>query len=865
MNPNNNPAKMLGVLSETLGGVRRAFQADAPGSGDYVPYRVRHEEIDRPKLSGILPYVGFLPAERVFTTNTGIGFCLELLPQSGANQEMADILSSLYASCPAGTGVQFHLFSNPGLLGEFMRYGRMRPKDGDADEAERLNGRPVRNRNIYRAMVRKQIDYLMRGTRQSLFPHCGYLLRDFRLVCSVIMSGNEKDAGTIESLVTLREGMSQTLKSAGFPASEMSADDLINFLHPILNPTKMFSTRPSETLLNYDDGRPIKSQIVERDTVCRVSPKGLIFGLPDEGEIEVRSYSPLSYPKSFPLWRMGALIGDFFQDTVKYSCPFMITMGVHVLDFSSTKNAAIIKGARATQNASSQMAKYAPEIQAQKQDWDAVVKRLDEGHGMVRMYHQLTLFSQRSRATHDELNAMAVWRSAGFTLASDRYMQKQALLASLPLTLCKEFAAELKQDERISTKTTHNAVHLAPMLGEWKGSGDPVMAYFGRRGQLMWLDFFSNRQGNYNVAITGVSGSGKTALMNYIILSYLGIGAKVFIIDIGRGYEKLCRVAGGKFIEFLPSNPICINPFSWVENISEDMKMLKPLLAKMASPSTTLANYQYAKLEEAISRIWERNGRDSTVTDVASYLLNECFEGDGAPDRRARDIGVQLYPYTKNGMYGKFFEGPATIDLNGDLVVLELEELKSSKDLQKVVLFIVMYRITYEMYLSRDRKKICPIDEAWQFFDDEGDTVDFVEEGYRRARRYNGSFISGTQGVRDYYKTLGSQATYVNADWKIYLRQDAEQIETLEKEGRLVLGEAMKRQILSLKTESGMFSEAVVRSPMGGGIVRIILDPFTLLLASSMPDDFNAISAKRAMGMDVTEAIESVLADRGIA
>ena len=45
-----------------------------------------------------------------------------------------------------------------------------------------------------------------------------------------------------------------------------------------------------------------------------------------------------------------------------------------------------------------------------------------------------------------------------------------------------------------------------------------------------------------------------------------------------------------------------------------------------------------------------------------------------------------LYPYTKHGMYGKFFEGPCTLNINNNFIVLELEELKQKKDLQKIVL-----------------------------------------------------------------------------------------------------------------------------------------------------------------------------------
>ena len=47
---------------------------------------------------------------------------------------------------------------------------------------------------------------------------------------------------------------------------------------------------------------------------------------------------------------------------------------------------------------------------------------------------------------------------------------------------------------------------------------------------------------------------------------------------MGRSYEKACRNVGGSFIEFTESAGISLNPFSFVEDIDEDMELLQPLL-----------------------------------------------------------------------------------------------------------------------------------------------------------------------------------------------------------------------------------------------------------------------------------------------
>jgi hypothetical protein len=52
-------------------------------------------------------------------------------------------------------------------------------------------------------------------------------------------------------------------------------------------------------------------------------------------------------------------------------------------------------------------------------------------------------------------------------------MMTQALIGSLPMTLSAPFHADLKRMKRVTTKTSANAVHLAPLVAEWQGTGTP--------------------------------------------------------------------------------------------------------------------------------------------------------------------------------------------------------------------------------------------------------------------------------------------------------------------------------------------------------------------------------------------------------
>lgn len=870
------------MLNNIAAFVKEAFTGGVKERDDYIPTPVRilQELINQPRLAGLMPYNAYMPDEQMFIIDQGgynddkktegLGFCLEITPQTGANQEMSRVLTSLYSACPAGTGVQFHLFGSPTLLPQLKQYANLRPEDPIDEEAMLRLGRKQRNQNIYRALVRRRIDYYLKGTARSLFRNTPYLLRDYRLVLSVVVPGTADNRNAVDAAMILRDGMQSTLRSANFGSWAWDAEALINWTDKILNAHKLFYDR-DDFWQKYDPGKVLRSQVVGRDTVCRVPDDGksIIFGTSaQQNETAVRSYSVRSYPTSFELWQMGALIGDFNQQALSYPCPFLITEGVTVLDYERSRGAARMKAARATQNADSYMARFMHDMQEQKRDWDSVVKAFDDGRATVKMYHQIMLFAPKKEIERAEQSARAIWRARGFDISSDTYMQIQALQASMPMNLSQAFASDLDKVGRVTTKTTENAVNLSPMLAEWKGTNTPVVQLFGRRGQIMNLDLFENTGGNFNFSCVASSGSGKSVFLEELAISNLGVGAKVWIIDVGKSYEKLCRTLGGEFIEFTPNNTIGLNPFSMVKDLEEEMELLKPLLLQMASTRPEDTKWAGSLVEQAIRRIWREKGNAMTVTDIYALLLTGKIDPDAPEiDQRLRDIATCLYPFTVHGSYGRYFDGPATIDFSRDFVVLELEELKAKKDLQSVVLFIIMYRITQTMYLGdRSRRMLAIIDEAWDIMGSSESGVSasasFVEAGYRRARKYGGAFGTATQNVEDYYKNAAATAAINNADWLFLLRQKAESIELLQKNGRLMMDEFTKRSIMSLRTEHGMFSEVYMHSPLGSGIGRLLLDPFSLLLYSTRAEDYAAINAKRQMGMSVPEAIEAVLADR---
>ena len=814
-----------------------------------------------------LPYSAYLAAEKIFVNRDSMGVMLELMPQSGADERMAEVLVSLYANCPPGTGIQFHLFGSPQVRTQLRHYANLRVEDLTQAEQAKQWGRPARNENLFRKLARQRAEHLLQGAQKSLTSGFHYTIRDFRLMLSVAFPGNAEDLNKRDELMALRDSMSSTLRSASLPNRVCDAADLINWCALFTNPDRISQTDAPD--LHYDDGRELRDQIVDFDTIQDPHPGGLTLWKEASPDVlEARFYSIKSFPERFALWQMGSLIGDLMQPALQYSAPFLLTLGVQVLDPNITKSVVTANHVRATQNAKSKMADVMPDVNKKLQDWTAAADAIDTGGSLVSLYHQLALFTTPAKAVSAHETANAIWRGRGFQLNADAYMHRQALLASLPMTLSETFHKDLAKMRRVTRKTMANAIHMAPLIAEWRGTRTPALVFGGRRGQLMTLDIFDNDLGNYNFAIIGAPGSGKSVLMNEMAWSYRAIGAKVWMLDLGRSFEKLCRKANGTYIEFRPDVDICLNPFTHIADINEDIDMLVPGISKMCSMQHTLEEVQYKAISAMVLKLWREYGNELRITALRDAFKGGTIEELGiVSDQRIKDLAIMLNPYSRGGQYERFFEGINNIDFSNDFIVIENEELKRRPDLHAVVNILLLHRITGEMYLTRNRRKVLFIDELKQQLGDSGadDPVKaaVIEEAARRARKYGGALGTATQSADDFYGSAQMEAAFNCSDWVFLLRQKPESIEMLDRKGRLTMDEPKKRLLNSLRTEAGVFSEVYISSPVGEGVARNILDPATHLLFSNKLEDNAPIDELRAQGLSIDEAISELLRRRG--
>lgn len=787
----------------------------------------------RNSLSDYLPYVAWEDGTYM-QADMSLGFVWEIEPLLEAGEDTRRILSGMLGSpaLPPGTAVQFNAFASEIVSPLF-------PAPAAGDGGGGMLGRMTRERRrLYEGGMRERT---------------GVPARDFRFLVSVKLPPPAGAAGDGEAwdarLGEARKvgaGVAGALGSALLRPRDLHPRELVLLLRELLNPDgprRGDAWRASRPGALWDGREEIRRRVVDRETAVEARAGEIRIG-----EAVLRGYSPAVLPESFSLGEFHELLGDPARGDSQVPAYFLLHAGF-VVPGPGEEARVRAKAVMVKQQSFGLATRFIPRLRRKAENFDFLVGALED-EGLVRGSLGLFVKTRGGEEADGAREAAAgLWRARGFDLREERYVLLPLLLGSLPLGM--EPAAE-KLLRRARAMQSSAGASLLPVVSDWRGTGSGPLSFVSRRGQVMKVDLFDSPS-NYNCAVFAQSGSGKSFLVSDMIAGYLAEGARVFVIDVGRSYEKLCRLMGGEFLAFDDRGGISLNPFSGVGDIDGDMELLKPLFARMAAPSGKMGDLGGSLLEEAIRTAWEKEGRGARIDDVA-----EALRRSGDRRRMGEDLARMLGAYSSRGRYGRFFEGGSGASFDGDFTVLELEELRAMPDLQAAVLLTVIWRIEREMYLGdRSRRKLAVIDEAWDLLGG-GFSGEFIAHGYRRARKYNGAFVSVTQSLLDFYRAGAvGEAVLENSAWTFMLRQKGESVEEMKKGGKLLLGPYFSSLVSSLSTRPGEFSELFMHNgERGMGVGRLVVDPFSYWTYTTSPDEVSLLDGFVARGMDTAEAIE---------
>lgn len=788
-------------------------------------------------LSDFLPYEWYDPETDLFISEKSVGFILETAPLVGNNENMQKELSNIFTQIlPEDSSLQALIYADKNIGDILEHYVKIREHSSE----------------VVQALAYKRAEYLSKlAIKSHLFP---YVLRDFKCFMSVCLNLNDPLSIAMKHAQKIKTQMTATLNVVSVSNRTLSADGLIRFLDRIFN-ADFSNTRPSSKKWNRFD--EINNQIIANDTDFIVEDD--LLKLRKE-ETEIKTFIVTGYPPEWTLAQMSELIGDMFRDSRQLSCPFLMHYGVYIQKQSNDVAKIAMKTRMVEKQIHSPIGKYIPNIERECAELQYTQNCLNKGERLVKTQFSIVLLSRKGEISAAEQTLKTMFSSMLFRVESNVGTQLPSLLTVLPLSWHRDTIALLEEFKKLRTTISVESANLVPQQAEWKGTRTPAMLLGGRKGQLIQFCPFDNTAGNYNVTVVGRSGAGKSVFMQELMSSTVGLGGRVFVLDVGRSFEKTCYMLGGQFIQFSSNADICMNPFSNLdvnnqEAIEDTLAMLKSVIQLMAAPINGVSDKGAALLEQATNEAFKKYKNETTITDIADYLLS-------LDDEQAQDLGKMLYPYTEAGVYGKYFNGKSNVNLDNNIVVIELEELKEKKELQSVVVQMMVINITNKMFLG-DRKTPFNIvfDEAWDLLRAKQSEV-FIETLARRLRKYRGSLVVGTQSVNDFYACAGAQAAWDNSDWNCFLSQKEESIAQLKNSKRILLDPYKEKVINSVKTEQGKYAEVLINGADGYAVGKLLLDPFSGLLFSTKPEDYAAVKELNQKGYSITEAIESIIQSR---
>jgi len=802
----------------------------------------------RNSFSDYLPYIAYNPEREQYScTDDSIGYLWECTPLLYGNDTIFNKLGGLFtAGLPEGSVMQFILYADPNI-------------DHILDSYQNTK---IRKSDIIQGSVENVVNFYRKG-RKGFDKLQGIPVRNYRLFVTlkIYKSKNVLD----EILSDIKENIFETLKGVYLNPVPVSPHNLINVL------SKLFNTTPPDDM-PYEERTPINQQIILSDTVIETKWDKIITG----GKIlrcqTVKKMAPEVGPLTFN-YLSGGIEGGR-DDGSQINDPFIITVN---LIFENQKTNLHGKCNFVLQQQA--VGSFAPSLRRKQDEYIWATGELEKGVPFIRIMPIVWHISDNeTRSQETGARIKRIWEAQGLVIQKDKGILNALFLSALPLGLFN-VGKNLDFIKRDCICQPEVAVRCLPIQADFSGSGAPVNLFVGRKGQAVGTDIFNKRASNNNALISAASGSGKSFLMNSLVFNYFSSGAIIRIIDIGRSYKKLCSILDGNFINFAKDSDIVLNPFSNVIDIDDDISSLSAIVAQMIYSTTQEVpdETEMTLIKGAIYWAYREYSSEADIDKIYEYLkeypkyagdsinFDSKKKNDNLPftdslKNTSTKLAFNLQNFTSKGTYGKWFNGVSTLDIaKDDFVILELEELAAQPELFGVITLQLINYVTSNLYLSdRSQKRLIIFDEAWRFFKEGSMLKNVIEDGYRRARKYGGSFTTITQSLLD-LKMAGDVGNVIQANsaYKFYL--ESSDFERARQEKIIDYDPFIMGMLKDIQNRRPNYSEVFVDGPEGQGVMRLVVDPYSYYIYTSDADDNAKIDSYVQGGATYAEAISKMV------
>ncbi len=796
-------------------------------------------------LSDILPWRTYDPEKALYYFDHGVGFFLEVGATIG-DHELADNIGGVVSSSlPSDATLQVLNWTSPTI----------EPITNAWRVARRDVSPLVDEMTSQRATCLKSLSYGQDDGGARAIPF------DRRLFLAGWINTENAGLDDEHRISALRTGLRNVYETASW-AVNVEPARLLGLLRELFHAARPSAETDRDLGDAYDEAMPLNYQVP--GSTLRVSHDALLFSGSPNMAATVASVN--AYPSEW-LFRAGYVLnGDPARLMDRPHGPVLTSFVLRPMSAQKAGSFLLSKRGKNEHAANTSFGKFIPQFAQKKEEFDSLAAEVTAGERLFQTLYTVTAYSKggASEARMAAREVEAIYRRQRVRLNTDTYLQLPLFLASLPFGSSDRMLADFGRQMRMRLLKGTAAMAFLPVHGEWSGNNrGRGMLLQGRQGQVFQWDNFSS-SGNYNVAVVGKSGAGKSVLMQELASSIYAAGGRVLVIDDGYSFKATADILEGKHIAFDGATKNRLNPFSLLdadamcseEYRSDAVELVTRVVASMADlgahKSSRVEGVEEDYIRSAIARVWDEKGSHGEITDVRDLLSQAAKD-----EPRLPDVVRKLDVYSKGGAYASYFEGEANIALDAPFTVVELSDIKGQPALEATILQIIMFLGTELMFKTdRSTPVAIIIDEAWDLLRGEG-TASFIEGVVRRARKYTGALITGTQSMADYRANPAAQVCLENSDFRVFMAQKPESVDALGS-----VNEGVKSLLKSLTSVPGKFSELAIQMPEGFVYGRLLLDPFSLAVFSSKGATVQKRNKYRAEGMSTVEAIKT-LVERG--
>jgi hypothetical protein len=279
--------------------------------------------------------------------------------------------------------------------------------------------------------------------------------------------------------------------------------------------------------------------------------------------------------------------------------------------------------------------------------------------------------------------------------------------------------------KRTHEPPTSYVVNMLPMIRDHLH--EEGISLSSMRGNEIFFNLFDDSALNFNVLISGQSGTGKSMIAQKILKEEVQNGSSAIVLDLGNSFKKTVNYLGGESLS-KSFNPLQFKSPHYLKELIVSVIPENELSSKIEGKIFSLVS-EHAISCKSFRELITKLSLEIPDLDLYFSELWEFFDSETRSLSKLTYVDTSLYP-------------------------------------DKIKAPLIIYLI--ECFKHLEGRRIFIFDEVWSFLNK---NADYITECFRTFRKHGASAIAISQGLEDFIQTPLGLAIAQNSFTKFYFNQ----------------------------------------------------------------------------------------------